>query len=257
MWENPTISYIHPSIVAGFAGVCVRQSAHAHAIDVIIFLLFECAYNVSCVCVCRGGVMNNFFQLKQLQAVTNEDRTAMMEMVQTKAEDLLRREEEGRTMRVLYESEVLLYSGFTVISSSGAGGMLLMKMKLVNRRKRSLSDISNLIIEFCFLFLFLSLVFFFSSYLSLSPPLSLSLSFSRFSPPCGIMFLFLFFFLSFMDFQVTKGKNKLRMMETMIRLVAEASPPIDALDKDELVLHMSAMYKVNDTETKQPSKEEK
>lgn len=63
------------------------------------------------------------------------------------------------------------------------------------------------------------------------------------------------FFLSFpMDFQVTKGKNKLRMMETMIRLVAEASPPIDALEKDELVLHMSAMYKVKDEMKKQPSR---
>lgn len=30
----------------------------------------------------------------------------MLEIVQTKAEELLRREEEGRTMRLLYESEV-------------------------------------------------------------------------------------------------------------------------------------------------------
>lgn len=44
--------------------------------------------------------------------------------------------------------------------------------------------------------------------------------------------------------KVTKGKNKLRVMETMVRLAAEASPPIDLLEKDELVLHMSAMYKV-------------
>lgn len=45
-------------------------------------------------------------QLKRLQATSAEDRTAMLEMVQSKAEELLRREEEGRTMRLLYQSEV-------------------------------------------------------------------------------------------------------------------------------------------------------
>lgn len=43
---------------------------------------------------------------------------------------------------------------------------------------------------------------------------------------------------------MTKGKNKLRVMQTMIRLVAETSSPIDFLEKDEIVLHMSGMYKV-------------
>lgn len=35
-----------------------------------------------------------------------DDRTAMLEIIQSKGEELLRREEEGKTMRLLYESEV-------------------------------------------------------------------------------------------------------------------------------------------------------
>lgn len=46
--------------------------------------------------------------MRQVQATADEDRAAMLEMVQNKAEELLRREQEGRTMRLLYESEVLL-----------------------------------------------------------------------------------------------------------------------------------------------------
>lgn len=44
--------------------------------------------------------------------------------------------------------------------------------------------------------------------------------------------------------QVTKGKNKQRKMEAMLRLVAQTSTPIEEHEKDELLLHMTAMYKV-------------
>lgn len=104
-----------------------------------IFFLFKYTNNVLCVYVCVC-----FFQLRQLQTVTNEDRAAMMEMVQTKAEELLRREEEGRTMRVLYESEVLISSGCAVISGSGAGGMsLLIVMKVLLAMGRRASFIGH------------------------------------------------------------------------------------------------------------------
>lgn len=45
-------------------------------------------------------------QIKLVRATAEEDRAAMLEIVQSKAEELLRREEEGKTMRLLYESEV-------------------------------------------------------------------------------------------------------------------------------------------------------
>lgn len=45
-------------------------------------------------------------QVKQQQATHAEDRKAMLEIIQSKGEELLRREEEGKTMRLLYESEV-------------------------------------------------------------------------------------------------------------------------------------------------------
>lgn len=44
--------------------------------------------------------------------------------------------------------------------------------------------------------------------------------------------------------QVTKGKNKQHKMEAMLRLVAQTSAPIEEHEKDELLLHMTAMYKV-------------
>lgn len=44
--------------------------------------------------------------MKQQQAAHAEDRKAMLEIIQSKGEELLRREEEGKTMRLLYESEV-------------------------------------------------------------------------------------------------------------------------------------------------------
>ena len=47
-----------------------------------------------------------FEQVKQQQAAHAEDRKAMLEIIQSKGEELLRREEEGKTMRLLYESEV-------------------------------------------------------------------------------------------------------------------------------------------------------
>lgn len=45
--------------------------------------------------------------------------------------------------------------------------------------------------------------------------------------------------------QVTKGKNRQQKMEAMLRLLAETSAPIDDAEKDDLLHHMSGMYKVN------------
>lgn len=45
-------------------------------------------------------------QVMQQQTAHAEDRVAMLEIIQSKGEELLRREEEGKTMRLLYESEV-------------------------------------------------------------------------------------------------------------------------------------------------------
>ena len=53
-----------------------------------------------------GAVSSDWHQIKQVRATADEDRAAMLEIVQSKAEELLRREEEGKTMRLLYESEV-------------------------------------------------------------------------------------------------------------------------------------------------------
>lgn len=44
--------------------------------------------------------------------------------------------------------------------------------------------------------------------------------------------------------QVTKGKNRQQKMEAMLRLLAETSAPIEDAEKDELLHHMSSMYKV-------------
>lgn len=44
--------------------------------------------------------------------------------------------------------------------------------------------------------------------------------------------------------QVTKGKNRQQKMEAMLRLLAETSAPIDDAEKDDLLHHMSGMYKV-------------
>lgn len=44
--------------------------------------------------------------------------------------------------------------------------------------------------------------------------------------------------------QVTKGKNRQQKMEAMLRLLAETSAPIEDSEKDELLHHMSSMYKV-------------
>lgn len=53
-----------------------------------------------------GLCVNTGKQIKQARAEHEEEHAAMLEIVQTKAEELLRREEEGKTMRLLYESEV-------------------------------------------------------------------------------------------------------------------------------------------------------
>lgn len=45
--------------------------------------------------------------------------------------------------------------------------------------------------------------------------------------------------------QVTKGKNRQLKMEGMLRLLAETSAPIEDAEKDELLHHMSGMYKVS------------
>eukprot|EP00903_Cladosiphon_okamuranus_P010022 g9504.t1 len=86
-------------------------------------------------------------EVKQQREAHDEDRKAMLEIIQSKGEELLRREEEGKTMRLLYESEV------------------------------------------------------------------------------------------------TKGKNRQQKMEAMLRLLAETSAPIDDAEKDDLLHHMSGMYK--------------
>ncbi|CAM9345683.1 unnamed protein product [Pylaiella littoralis] len=86
-------------------------------------------------------------EVMQQQTAHAEDRVAMLEIIQSKGEELLRREEEGKTMRLLYESEV------------------------------------------------------------------------------------------------TKGKNRQQKMEAMLRLLAETSAPIEDSEKDELLHHMSSMYK--------------
>lgn len=44
--------------------------------------------------------------------------------------------------------------------------------------------------------------------------------------------------------KVTKGKNRQLKMEAMLRLLAETSAPIEDAEKDELLHHMSGMYKV-------------
>lgn len=43
---------------------------------------------------------------------------------------------------------------------------------------------------------------------------------------------------------MTKGKNRVNKIEAMLRLVAQTSVPIDDAEKDDLLHHMSAMYKV-------------
>lgn len=47
--------------------------------------------------------------MKHLQTAHAEDSKAMLEIIQSKGEELLRREEEGKTMRLLYESEVVFF----------------------------------------------------------------------------------------------------------------------------------------------------
>lgn len=52
--------------------------------------------------------------MKHLQTEHAEDSKAMLEIIQSKGEELLRREEEGKTMRLLYESEVFFFFSFCV-----------------------------------------------------------------------------------------------------------------------------------------------
>lgn len=48
-------------------------------------------------------------QLKQARETSEAEHATMLEILQTKAEELLRREEEGKTMRLLYESEASVH----------------------------------------------------------------------------------------------------------------------------------------------------
>ncbi|CAM9893048.1 unnamed protein product [Ascophyllum nodosum] len=45
-------------------------------------------------------------EMRRVQTAAGEDRAAMLEIVQSKTDELVRREQEGRTTRLLYESEV-------------------------------------------------------------------------------------------------------------------------------------------------------
>lgn len=62
-----------------------------------------------------------------------EDRAAVLEIVQNKGEELLRREEEGKTMRLLYESEVRLLTFVSWILGTCRGRRLQHSNPFVRR----------------------------------------------------------------------------------------------------------------------------
>lgn len=141
--------------------------------------------------------------MRQVQATADEDRAAMLEMVQSKAEELLRREQEGRTMRLLYESEVLWRDELCVWFQH-----------------------ITMLIQFCIF----------------APVVKTKCrTLVNCSPSNRRLF---FIFLCRGEMQVTKGKTKQHKMEAMLRLVAQTSAPIEEHEKDELLLHMTAMYRV-------------
>lgn len=82
--------------------------------------LTDCCYTQLCMCPANPHepptawayvriYVPLFLQVKHQRELHADDRAAMLEIIQSKGEELLRREEEGKTMRLLYESEVIVF----------------------------------------------------------------------------------------------------------------------------------------------------